>query len=654
MADNNKKSYQWFEGKVDEQRKAKKKHSKKNKKMQAPVPPSAQMNKPNPQMQGTKPAPAADKAFSPEKEKMKREMENKARAEAEAKKAQEIQKAKERKAQKAMEKAEKNKKKKLSSKKNAEKKALRNGIMAAAVAAIALFVLSFVIYHLYNYIAEKPQFSFITSGAVEHTIGAKALIVRDEIIVSGKAEGELVTQTTEGSKVSKGQRIAMIVPEDMSTTVENLRNVQSQISDVQQELISSGTDTSASKIYKDYNSKIEPVIDMIRLDSSSGKLRDLSSYSSSVNVLLDERETLLAEINFDDERLRVLRGDEKNYETQLENNSSMIYAGNPGIVSFRLDGLESELPFDQFLTMDIASVKGMINKASGAITSDLKIKSGENVARLAKNEKQYFAVYLNSSDSNVSDFAVGTLHDINISSEGISISDCEVVRCENDQKGTLIVFSTGRYVETLLDLRSVDIEIVISETSGLRVPVSSLVDKDLSSSNGFSVYFEAGSGVVPESFAVDSEFNINIVPKPKADSEGNIPEVNNIICPGCKVVSCETFEDGSIIVGFVTINDYSGILRVNSNKSFTDYQAVFVDANSGLGTTVDHIITTSYAGIGSVYVNNQGFVEAQRVIITDYDREFAVIRPIGKSNEPGLDTVIITNPQSCKPGDKVG
>ena len=64
--------------------------------------------------------------------------------------------------------------------KSAQGGAVRNGFLCAVAVIAALLVLVFVVHHLYDYIAEKPSFSFVSTGTVEHTIGAKALIVRDE------------------------------------------------------------------------------------------------------------------------------------------------------------------------------------------------------------------------------------------------------------------------------------------------------------------------------------------------------------------------------------------------------------------------------------------------------------------------------------------
>ena len=421
----------------------------------------------------------------------------------------------------------------------ARKKAIRTAIFAVIVIALSVLVLRFVKYHLFNYIADKPSFSFVTNGTVEHTIGARALIVRDEQVISSGTEGDLVTMATEGSRVAVGQNVAMIVPPDMSSVVTSLRNTQSQISEVQQELILQGEAEGADSIYKSNGERIEPIIDMIRLDAMNGNISDISSYQSSLSVLISQRESDLSQLSFDDERLRILRSDEAGYELQLERQSSVVTTNYTGIISYKLDGQESTINYDYLLSAPSADIADIISGSVGLITSDLYVNRNEPMARVASSEKQYIAVYLDAGEVPASAFEVGSKHTLNIGSEGISIGKCVVEREVADSNGILIVFSTTRYVEDLLDLRTVDIEIVITETTGMRVPISCLVDADYD------------------------------------------------------------------------------------------------------------------RGVANIYVNNKGFADSVGVIISDYDREFAIIEPIGDSNWPNLTTVYITNPSSIRPGDKV-
>ena len=545
-------------------------------------------------------------------------------------------------------------KRKNPSQKSAEGRAIRNGILGAVVVASALFVLVFVVHHLYDYIAEKPNFSFVTVGSVEHTIGARALIVRDEDIINSENAGELVTQITEGSRVAKGQELAIVVPEDMKSVVQALRNVQSQISDVQQELILSGGSAEADVIYRNYNKNLSSILDSVRFDAMGGNLSNLASYSSSVNVILDERDDEMSKIDFNDERISVLRSDEAVYEAQVEKYATKVTAHRPGIVSFRLDGKEQTLDYKAFLTMPVNEIKGYINNSVGAISSDLTIEEETPVVRIAQNESQYLAVYLSSNDATLSDFAVGTLHDINIRTEGIAIDDCKVVRCENDQSGMLITFETSRSVEALLDLRTVDIEIVITETDGMRVAVPSLVNEVYAPKgvSCFCVYLAPTANASTDTFGEEAMFNVTIIPNAQTDEAGNTIEQQNTSVGGCTVVYKEVLADGGMIVAFSTPNDYSNLKKIDKLYK-AGYRASFVDTASGLGIMTDKIVVSDFSGMASVYVNKQGFVEEVRVILLDNDREFAIIERAGKSSTPNLNTVIITNPKTVKPGDKV-
>lgn len=544
--------------------------------------------------------------------------------------------------------------------KSAESRAVRNGFLAAIMVVLAVFVLVFIVHHLYNYIAEKPNFSFVMAGSVEHTIGAKALIVRDENVINASVSGDLVTQITEGSRVAKQQRLAMVVPSNLESVVSDLRNVQQQISDVQRELVQRGEVSEAESIYDSYDDKLVSVIDNIRSGAMNGNLSDLAAYYASLSVVLDEREDELAKINFDDERLNVLRRDEAVYENQLDREASKILATRPGVVSFRLDGNEETLKYDTFLGLEINEVKKMISSAQGPISSSLYVEADRPVARIAQNDEQYLAVYLSSDNAAASDFAIGTEHDINIRSEGVAIEDCEVVRAEEDKNGTLIVFRTTRYVENLLDLRSVDIEIVITEYSGMRVSMTSLVEPYIIDSDKqiFSCYFDNKSGLNPDMFTEENIFNLSALPMRNTDDDGKEVTPSSISVAGCEVFHAETMPDGGTIVFFGTYDEnLPEFLRVNSK--YTDavsggYKLTLIDTTTGLGTDVSNVIPLKCSGIADLYYNNQGFVDTLRVIVIDSDREFAIITAYGNQKKPDYNTVYVTNPDSCKPNDKVG
>ena len=110
---------------------------------------------------------------------------------------------------------------------------------------------------------------------------------------------------------------------------------------------------------------------------------------------------------------------------------------------------------------------------------------------------------------------------------------------------------------------------------------------------------------------------------------------------------------GGTLVAFSTMSEYKNLMKLS--KLYTEgYTLTLVDTSTGLGSSVTSVVCSEYNGIASIYVNTQGFVEEYRVVVTDHDREFAIIIPLGTSKIPNSNTVIITNPETVKPGDKVG
>ena len=425
--------------------------------------------------------------------------------------------------------------------KHMQKARKRDALRAAFNALLCVLILCGMmvisVLYLVDYVAAKPKYAFASQGSIEHTIGATALVVRNESVMTSTHTGELMTQATEGSRVAKGQHLAIVIPEGMESTIVDLQNVEQQIVDRERQLMLEGKGVSAKSVFSEANDEIRPIVTMIRQDSILNNLSNMTSYSSSIRVLMEKRDANLKDVDFNDEQLTTLRASESALRTQLENRANSIYAEAPGIVSYKLDGHENEITYDLLMEMVDSKCEELISQCSSIITSDLDIKQNEPVLRIVQNDVQYFACLL--KDAPMDEFQTSSNHVIRIPAEGISISDCTVIRCSVTRDGLLVVFQTSNSVERLLDRRTVNIEIVQTKTTGIRVPVSALADADYD------------------------------------------------------------------------------------------------------------------RGVATIYVNESGYARGYSVQIKDYDREYAIIAPLEKEDVPSISTIVITNPQTVKEGDKV-
>jgi|GEM_PF-917317 len=412
----------------------------------------------------------------------------------------------------------------------------RDSLRAAFNAFLSILILTgmmiIAVLYVEDYVSAKPTYAFATQGTIEHTIGANALVVRNESVINSTHTGALLAQATEGSRVAKNQLLALVIPDGMESTLTDLQNVEQQIVDIERQLMNQGKGVAAKAIFTETNEEIHPIITTIRQDALLNNLNNMTSYSSSIRVLMEKRDANLKDIDFEDEQLNTLRNSESNLRTQLKNRANSISADEPGIVSYKLDGQEEIITLDLLMNMVDTKCDQLIKESSSIITGDLQIKQNEPVLRIVQNDEQYFACLLNNAS--MDEFKEDSVHVIRIPSEAISIADCIVIRCAVTRDGLMVVFKTSNQVERLLDRRTVDIEIVQTSTSGIRVPVSSLADADYDRGIATIYVNESGyaKGYTVQVKDYDREYAI-IAP---IDDKQTVPSISTIVITNPRTV----------------------------------------------------------------------------------------------------------------------
>jgi len=173
----------------------------------------------------------------------------------------------------------------------------------------------------------------------------------------------------------------------------------------------------------------------------------------------------------------------------------------------------------------------------------------------------------------------------------------------------------------------------------------------------FSLYFDPKSGLNSDMFTEKNIFNLSALPQRNTDEEGKEVTPSSLSLSGCEILYSELMPDGGTVVLFGTYDEnLPEFLKLNSKYTEAisgGYKLTLIDTTTGLGTDVTSTIPSKCNGIATVYYNNEGFVDELRVMVVDSDREFAIISTYGNQKKPDYNTVYVTNPDSCKPGDKV-
>ncbi len=370
------------------------------------------------------------------------------------------------------------------------KRTLYRAFFLWVVVLLFMVVAAAAILYVTDYVAPKPHYAFVTSGTIEHTLGTSALIIRDESVFMSPTEGSLVTMALEGSRVSKDQLVAMVIPDGAESTTDSLNQVQMQIAQRQRMLLDAGKGSGAQAFFDEADNNMSPIINMIRHDSLTGSMTNLVSYSSSIQVLMDKRDFMMQTVDFQDEELNALHTQKASLEKALSSNADDFRAEIPGIVSFKLDGFEGQLSSSSVATITPEELEQYLASSEGSMMSKIKVEENTSVFRICQNAEQFFVTVIEGYS--VTDLPINSTVAIRVTAEGLVIPDCKIIRSIQSSQGVFVVLHTTSSVERLLDRRTIEIELIRKSTSGYRVPIASLIDVDYTTGYAQMMYNASG------------------------------------------------------------------------------------------------------------------------------------------------------------------
>ncbi|MBP1757280.1 MAG: hypothetical protein H6Q62_136 [Firmicutes bacterium] len=354
------------------------------------------------------------------------------------------------------------------------RKARSRVILFSILVMVIMLVMTVMIIVVMQKAKPRPQFLFIQNGTLTHYVEGKALILRDESVLNAPTDGLLKPLAAEGMRVARGQKIALVIPSGLETQLDELSKCEQDIVDMQNELMNQGKGAGARAIFNESAVALSSIVNLVRADLADGSLANLQTYSASLSVIMDQRSGKLTTVDFHDARLDQLIAQRTGLEQSLGLASGTLYSDHPGIVSFNLDGLESELGSATIETLTVAEYRDYLKQSSAQSTPAQKVKSGQAVLRVTSSLEQYFAFYLDgvSPDSLPAD----RFYSIIVPGEGTEINSCQIARIDGDTDGSLAIFRSDRKIEWFADRRTFDAELAVSSTSGMKIPRVALIN----------------------------------------------------------------------------------------------------------------------------------------------------------------------------------
>lgn len=337
-------------------------------------------------------------------------------------------------------------------------KKIRKGRVFAVVLILAL-VFIYAVYLVAKLVQNPTNTFMVTNGKISQEESDIGYIIREETVVKGQNyKNGMVKIKNEGEKVAKGDSVFRYY----SSGEEELKNKIAEL-DVEIQSLMQNEKSSFPSDVKLLESQIEKELDSIYGVNNAQKIQE---YKKNINSYITKKAKISSPSN---SRLKELLSQREEYENRLTSDSENVNAPESGIVSYRVDGLESVLTTENF------------TKFNKNFLQDLKLKTGQTVASNEKvgkiiNNYQCYIVF-NSNTNEAKNSKVGDTIKIRVQNSDTLKASVENIIDEDDESKTITVKITND-VEKLIAYRKISFDIIWWDAEGFRIPNEAIKEEN--------------------------------------------------------------------------------------------------------------------------------------------------------------------------------
>ncbi len=314
------------------------------------------------------------------------------------------------------------------------------------------------------------KYEVIRHGEMEKSHSFSAVVIRDETVIEAEKSGVLESHADDNEMVRKNKHIASIYETEIDESakaslqrinarIEEITKVREQfgISEVGAFQVDSAMDLKVREVYK---------------SSEIGDMKEVMSILNDLNLLNDRKNALQKGVDYTDETLRKLMKEKEDAEKKLGGSKQDIYAPAAGIYTTTVDGFEDILTpsaIGEMTPYDFESVTKMHD-------SDKAKKSKESVCKII--ESTQWSVAFVATQKEISKLKEGSPVYIRAKNHE-NDSAAKISYISTPVNGNYLVIATSdKDCTWAMRERFVEIDLVRSKYSGLKVPIAALRVKD--------------------------------------------------------------------------------------------------------------------------------------------------------------------------------
>lgn len=346
----------------------------------------------------------------------------------------------------------------------------------------------------------------VRAGTLEETINTDAFLVRDEITFVSPFDGTYIPGVGEGEKIPVNFNVATVLKKSSQDLLKKLKETDLKIIKAQKQKI--GDDKLFSEDIMKIDSEIEHKLKLIISGASENNITDERELQEGVNLLIQKKVEIIGQSAKSDAYTESLKKERAGLEKIIQENTKEIESKVSGIVSYTLDGYESQLT--------PKTIKKLTPEVLGSIKADVgtsglhqkEVQAQKPFVKVIKNFEYYLVAILDKNK--IQNFKQGKSVTIRIGELNKTLRGSIDSVSENHSGKYLLSIKTDQNISDVARLRKINIDLVVKHFNGLKVPLSSLKEMDSNKQRAKIVIVDANYATIKEVSIVgrDSEFAI--------------------------------------------------------------------------------------------------------------------------------------------------
>ena len=329
------------------------------------------------------------------------------------------------------------------------------------ISIILLVIFAYIIYAIYLLVKDPTDTFTVEEGTVSQEESAVGYVIRDETVIKGENyKNGMIQIISEGNRVAKGENVFRYYSKNENGLLEKIQKLDEEI----QTALANETDLYSpdlKQIEKEIDTKTEELNNLT-------DLQKIEEYKKEISKLITKKAKMVGDLSASGSYIKKLIKQRSEYENELNSGSEYITAPESGMVSYKVDGLESILTTEDFSTLTKEKLESF-NLKTGKI-----ISTSEECGKIVNNFECYIASVIRKREDQ--EMKVGTKAKIRLSS-GQEL-DTEVSYVSEENNEMVVIFKLNELPEELINYRKISFDIVWWSYSGLKVPNQAIAQEN--------------------------------------------------------------------------------------------------------------------------------------------------------------------------------